>query len=281
MKKFSIITPCYNAEKYIVDTIESVLNQTAVLSGRAELEYIICDGHSTDGTVRVIEEVVEKRQTATVRIVSEKDSGMYDALTKGLMMATGDICAYINAGDFYHEHAFDVILDVCEAHDVNWLTGMTVICNEKAQVVGATTPCGYRRGLIRAGLYGTILPFIQQESTFWKRELNDNIDFNALSRFRYAGDYFLWFQFARTAQLTLVEAYLGTFRIHVGQLSEDRINYFREMNSFCDKPGKRDKLIAFFDRVMCHMPHKIQKNCHWLPIIKYNNASQSWESVYR
>jgi glycosyltransferase involved in cell wall biosynthesis len=277
MPKISIITPCFNAEKYIAGTVESVLTQTAVRSGRAELEYIICDGNSSDRTIEIVEQTVARCGGACVRVLSETDSGIYDALAKGLQMATGDICAYINAGDYYNEHAFDVVLDVFSEHKINWLTGMTVICNDEGQIVSASTPCGYRNGLIKSGLYGPKLPFIQQESTFWKRELNEKIDFKSLARFKYAGDYFLWYQFAQSDRLALVETHLGTFRIHKGQISEDRHNYFLEIASFCDKPGYLDRIAACYDKLMWHMPRRIQMLFPGNSVIRYNHLAQAWE----
>jgi glycosyltransferase involved in cell wall biosynthesis len=277
MAKISIITPCFNAENYIAETVESVLKQSAVMSGRAELEYIIRDGRSTDRTVEIIERIAGKYRSGSVRIFSERDSGMYDALAKGLKAADGDICAYINAGDYYNEHAFDVILDILGEHEISWLTGMTVICNDRSQIVNAIMPCAYRNRLIRSGFYGEKLPYIQQESTFWKRELNGRIDFKALSRFKCAGDYFLWYQFAETDRLALVEAHLGTFRIHRGQISEDRSNYFREIASFCERPALMDRMVACYDRFLWHMPRRIQILLHWLPALRYDHLSQSWE----
>jgi len=278
MPKFSIITPCFNAEKYIAETVTSVLTQTAVLSGRVALEYIICDGKSTDNTVAVVEQTVARHGVgAAVRILSERDAGMYDALAKGLSLASGDICAYINAGDYYNEHAFDVVLDVFSGHEVNWLTGMITICNEKSEVVSSILPCGYRSSLIRTGFYGRKLPFIQQESTFWRKALTEKIDLMALSQFKYAGDYFLWYQFARTDDLALVEAYLGTFKIHQGQISEDLDNYFRELVSFCDKPCLRDRLLACYDRLMWQVPKMVQTSFYWRPVLRYDHLSQSWK----
>jgi FkbM family methyltransferase len=106
--KITIVTPCFNAGKYIHETIESVLNQRAVLSGRVGLEFIICDGKSSDNTVAI----AQSFNHPAVTIVSEKDQGMYEALAKGLVRATGDICAYLNAGDVYAPAAFDAVLDI-------------------------------------------------------------------------------------------------------------------------------------------------------------------------
>lgn len=277
--KFSIITPCFNAEKYIAETIESVIFQSAILSGKAELEYIICDGNSTDRTVELINSTAGKHQGSSITVVSEKDSGMYDALAKGLRTATGDICAYINAGDYYNEHAFDVVLDVMNSHGTDWLTGMTVICNEHSQVVGATPPPPYRKSLIISGMYGKKLPFIQQESTFWSKNLNRTIDFEALSKFKYAGDYFLWYGFAQIASLMLVEAHLGTFRIHPGQISEDRSGYFREMASFCDRPDIRDFLLAYVDKILWRISRNYPAVFQQNQVFRYNHQAQAWETA--
>ena len=164
-KKISIITPCFNAEKYIGETIESVIGQTALLSGRVELEYIICDGNSTDSTVSII----KSYNHPSIRLLSEPDSGVYEALAKGLRMVTGDIVAYLNASDYYNKTAFDIVLDIFGTKNVEWLTGYMTIYNDKSYAVNFLLPYKYRKRLIARGLYGRWLPFIVQESTFWSR----------------------------------------------------------------------------------------------------------------
>jgi len=280
MKRFSIITPCFNAEKYIAETVESVLTQTAVLSGRAELEYIICDGKSTDRTIELIRQVAETRKVS-LRILSETDSGIYDALSKGLMMATGDVCAYLNAGDFFNEHAFDIVLDVLESVRAYWITGMSCICNEKNQITGAFSPPRYRSRLIRTGFYGRVLPVIQQESTFWKADLNGLIDFSMLPRFKYAGDHYIWYCFSKVVELKAVEAFLGCFKIHAGQLSENMAGYRAELASIAEEPGLTDHVLAFYDRVMRNAPHKVKGMLGWNNSILYNHRSQHWQDSER
>lgn len=90
--KISIITVCYNSEKYIRSAIESVINQTY-----NDIEYIIVDGSSKDKTVDIIKSYGNKIS----KFVSEPDKGIYDAMNKGLKMATGDIVAILNSDDFY------------------------------------------------------------------------------------------------------------------------------------------------------------------------------------
>lgn len=92
--KVSIITVCYNSERTIRQTIESVINQDC-----EDIEYIVIDGGSTDGTVDIIEEYSDR----IVYWCSEKDNGIYDAMNKGIGKSTGDIIAFMNSDDFYYD----------------------------------------------------------------------------------------------------------------------------------------------------------------------------------
>ena len=93
---FSIITVTYNAEKVLERTIKSVAAQTY-----PNIEYIIIDGGSTDGTLRIIQNSTSKIQNFIC--ISEPDNGLYDAMNKGLLRATGNYVWFLNAGDVLHE----------------------------------------------------------------------------------------------------------------------------------------------------------------------------------
>ncbi|MFD2936565.1 glycosyltransferase family 2 protein [Spirosoma flavum] len=94
--KVSIITVVYNGAEFIRDCIESVLNQTYT-----DIEYIIVDGRSTDGTV----DIVKSYGTKVARFISESDKGLYDAMNKGIHLATGDVIGLLNADDFYRHNS--------------------------------------------------------------------------------------------------------------------------------------------------------------------------------
>ena len=98
LPRISIITPTFNQAGFIEQTINSVLGQ-----GYPNLEYIIIDGGSTDGTV----DLIRKYETQLAYWVSEKDGGQSNAINKGLKFATGDIIAYINSDDYYLDGAFE------------------------------------------------------------------------------------------------------------------------------------------------------------------------------
>lgn len=113
--KVSIITVSFNSAKTIADTIESVLSQDF-----PEIEYIIVDGGSSDGTVQIIRQY----ESRISKWISEKDQGMYDAMNKGIAMATGDVIGILNSDDVYmNKH---VISDL-----------MALLEKQKAQVVFA------------------------------------------------------------------------------------------------------------------------------------------------
>ena len=90
--KISIITVCYNSVQTIGETLDSVTAQT-----HPDTEHIVVDGASTDGTL----EVVKRRGKHVTRLISEPDHGIYDAMNKGLRLATGDIIGFLNADDVY------------------------------------------------------------------------------------------------------------------------------------------------------------------------------------
>lgn len=104
--KITVMTVCFNSEKTIGRTIESVLRQTY-----ADFEYLIIDGKSTDNTVAVAESYRKKFEERNIdfRIISEPDNGMWDALNKGISFANGEIIGSINSDDWYEPNALEVV----------------------------------------------------------------------------------------------------------------------------------------------------------------------------
>ena len=101
--KISIITATYNSGKTLRDTIESVLSQTY-----SDFEHLIIDGGSKDDTLKIIKEY-EPKYNGRLRWISEPDKGLYDAMNKGIGMATGDVVGILNSDDFY---TTDKILEI-------------------------------------------------------------------------------------------------------------------------------------------------------------------------
>ena len=102
--KISIITVCYNAEKYIESCIESVISQDY-----DQIEYILIDGASTDNTLHI----VQQYSSSIDHVITEEDRGIYHAMNKGWKCATGEYIAFLNADDFYPQH--NIISEVAAA----------------------------------------------------------------------------------------------------------------------------------------------------------------------
>ncbi|MBE8722835.1 glycosyltransferase family 2 protein [Sphingobacterium pedocola] len=124
--KVSIVTVVYNDVRGIEYTIRSVMKQTY-----AELEYIIVDGLSTDGTLDMIDRY---REEVSI-LISEKDNGIYDAMNKGLAAATGDYILFLNSGDeLYEDMTLEKIFSSAENADIYY--GETKLIGEKRDIIG-------------------------------------------------------------------------------------------------------------------------------------------------
>ncbi|WP_372755445.1 glycosyltransferase family 2 protein [Labilibaculum sp.] len=104
----TIVTVCYNSEDTIKDTLESVLKQSYL-----PCEYIIVDGKSTDRTLSILEEYIIQFEAKGIKfkIVSESDNGIYDAMNKGVRLASGDVVGILNSDDWYDFNALKIIND--------------------------------------------------------------------------------------------------------------------------------------------------------------------------
>ena len=117
--KVTIITVAYNCADTIATAIESVLNQTY-----QNIEYLVIDGLSKDSTVEIAKEYIPKfaKKGMEMKVVSEPDRGMYDALNKGISLATGELIGNINADDWYEPVAVEKMIELYkkEQYDLAW-----------------------------------------------------------------------------------------------------------------------------------------------------------------
>lgn len=117
----TIITVCLNAADYIEDTIKSVISQDY-----DEIEYIIIDGGSMDGTLSII----DKYYGHIDKIISEADAGIYDAMNKGIRLANGEFIGFLNAGDMYTEGALKALADRSKECDADIFYGDVAIVDD-------------------------------------------------------------------------------------------------------------------------------------------------------
>lgn len=168
--KISIVTPNLNGALYLEETIKSILQQNY-----ENLEYIIIDGGSTDDSISII----KKYESKIAKWVSEKDEGMYDALTKGLKMCTGDVIGYLNSDDIYVRGAFSAVNNIFSSNpNINWIHGQPTYINQDNNLFIYET-IKYPKWSLYNVLDGDY-KYIQQESVFWSRKLMDKVDLDVL-----------------------------------------------------------------------------------------------------
>jgi len=256
---FSIVTPAWNSERFIAETIESVISQ----KGDFAIQYIIIDNASSDSTLEIAnryKDLIEcgsypvHCNKVSMQTVSEKDEGMYEALNKGFRNAKGDIFAWINSDDIYLPGAFDIVARTFRKYaEILWLKGITSYINDSSTVY-KTGKCNlYDSDWIKKGVYGRDLYFIQQDSVFFRSSLCA-ISGNFNPGLKLAGDYALWISFAKTATLNSLKAYISCFRVTDNQLSKNVDGYAREMKQIAPKRDIICKAISAYFRFEAYIP---------------------------
>ena len=172
--KFTIITVCYNSASTIDQTISSVLSQSY-----SEFEYIIIDGGSADETTKIIKKFRDKR----IRLISEADDGIYDAMNKGIAIASGDYIGILNSDDYYpRETIISEINSFCLTNNSQIISGNLSIVDNSENILRHIKSSRFKKWMLH---YGWMLP---HPATFISRSLFERIgDYN--TNFVTAADY--------------------------------------------------------------------------------------------
>lgn len=217
--KVSIITVCFNSEKTIEDTIKSVVNQTY-----KNIEYIVIDGGSTDKTIEIINKYKENIST----LISEKDNGIYDAINKGIKLASGDIIANLNSDDFYIDNKVinDVVAALNEAKtDLLYADLYYVDTKDTSKIIRYWKSKSYKEGLFLKG-------WMPPHPTFFvKKEVYQNYGMFNLE-FKSAADYEIMLRFIHRYKASIIYLPRVIVRMRVGGVSnaslKNRIKANRE-----------------------------------------------------
>jgi len=215
MTKISIITVIFNDVEHIEDTILSVLNQDY-----NNMEYIIVDGGSTDGTLSVVNKYNDK----ITKIISEADQGIYDAMNKGLSLATGDVIGFLNSGDiFYNDNIIDKIARAFNSNDIDAVYGDLNYVNEKGETVRIWKSGNFSKNKMKRG-------WMPPHPTFYaKREIFEKHGFFK-KEFKISGDYELILRFIMKYNIKVF--YLGVVMVKMltgGASKVSFINQFRKL----------------------------------------------------
>lgn len=249
LPKISIITPSYNQAKFIDRTIQSVLSQ-----GYENLEYIVVDAGSTDGTIGIL-----KKYKSRIKWISEKDEGQSDAINKGIKMSSGDILGYLNADDLLEKGSlFKIAGFFANFKEYDWVTGKCFIIDARSNKI---RPCitFYKNiylKFLRSPKSLVITNYISQPATFWKKKITQKTGmFNA--RLSYSMDYEYWLRIWKDHKLGFIDHYLASFRIHkssktVSGLSKQQAENYKIISGFSDSKTLirmhkiHDKIISLF-----------------------------------
>ena len=236
MKKFLIVTPVINANELLIDTVKSVISQIG-LGHSFSILYVICDGGSADIDILFSElpdlNCIEGLDFVHLR---HDDESMYDSIAIGLkkIKCDFDYFSYINSGDYYSSYALKSLVNEFETSRSEWVCGAVGSYNEQGYLFKLIEPVAFPNKVIRSGFFnGRLLPYIQQESNFITRRALRFIDLDALSKFRLAGDAYIWKVLSDNGlSPTILPLWLAGFRRHNGQQSTVfNVEYKREFES--------------------------------------------------
>ena len=236
MTKISIITVTYNRASVIKDAIEGVLAQEY-----KNYEYIIVDGASKDNTIGILKEY-EPKFEGRMRWISEPDNGLYDAINKGIRMATGDVVGIINSDDFFHRNdTFAIIAQAFENLKVDAIYGdeCSVSGNDLSRVLRVNCGDYFRTWMYRIGLMPAHPTFYARKKLFdrygyYKTDYKIAADFELMLRFAYVNNVRM--DYVPEQLLTFRTGGVSTKLSNKWLLNKETVKACRENNLFCCHP---------------------------------------------
>jgi len=223
--KISIVTPSYNQAAFLDSALQSILSQNY-----PNLELIVIDGGSTDGSV----EIIKKYEKHLHFWCSEKDQGQYYAINKGFENSSGEIMSWLNSDDMYYPWTLKTVSSIMsQFNQVEWLTSLNAGWWDWHGFNTGFSPLpGFSKDAFLEGRYvpwsKRQLGWIQQESTFWKRSLWEKVGQTININYKLAGDFELWTRFYKHTELFATPSALGGFRSQDQQRSLQKQAYIRE-----------------------------------------------------
>ena len=224
--KISLITPSFNHAEFLGTTIDSVLSQ----DGDFELEFVVLDAASTDGTLEILQHYGER-----VRWFSQPDKGQVDAINRGLSMATGAVVGWLNSDDYFLPGALQRIASTFAASDtVQWVHGDCIIVDRKGNEVRKWI-AAYKRYQSKHYSRNRLLAsnFISQMTVFWRRDLIKKVGLLDES-LPLAFDYEYWLRLANVSAPVYIDAPQAAFRWYTTSKSGGNVR----------EQCKEDELIA-------------------------------------
>jgi glycosyltransferase involved in cell wall biosynthesis len=235
--RIGVVTPTLNAARYLERTLESIWGRP---SSSYEIDHVIVDGGSTDGTLEIASRYPSRA------VVAEDDKGMYDAVNRGFAMVSGDIVGYINADDEIAPGGLDLITRAFASRpDAQWLCGRVEYIDEAGRVLGRLMPV---RMSLRSYL-GIGWSCIPQQTVWARRAFYDMVGpFD--TAYRNCGDYDWYARALRRQHPLMLPEVLGRFRLHAGSISHDLEAMDRESRTVRERNGGSSPLDSLRGRVL-------------------------------
>lgn len=230
--KISIITVSYNSSDTIIDTLESVLSQTY-----KDIEYIIIDGESKDDTLNIIKSY-EDKFNGRIRIISEPDKGIYDAMNKGIKMATGEVVGILNSDDIYsNENIVDMIVNKFKSENTDSVYGDLVYVNydDTSKIIRNWRSRQYEDGLFKMGWHPAHPTF------FVKKNIYDKYGVFNL-KYSIAADYEIMLRFLEKYKIKSTYVPEVFVRMRMGGESNQNIRNIIKANIECYKSWQENGL---------------------------------------
>ncbi|WP_008318767.1 glycosyltransferase family 2 protein [Leptolyngbya sp. PCC 6406] len=216
---FSVITPSYQQGHFIEETIQSVLTQKDIEP--TDIEYIVCDGGSTDQTIDIL-----KAYEGKLRWLSEPDGGQSDAVNKGIEMTDGDIIAWINSDDIYYSDSFSIVRKIFEGNpDIEVVYGDANWIDEFGSFLAKYPVEEWDYQRLKKACY------ICQPAVFFRRSIVRNL--GALNvNLNYCMDYELWLRYGCNNNFFYVDTVLAGARMYSSNKSlGGRLDAHKEVNA--------------------------------------------------
>ncbi len=215
--RVSIVTPSYNQAQFIEETIRSVL-----LQGYPNLEYIIIDGGSTDGSV----EIIRQYEPWIAFWVSEQDAGQSDAINKGWARGTGEITAWLNSDDIYQVGTLKRVVEAMWQYDADIVNGNCDLVDFRGKLIRLIVPAPVTlKNLLTYWERPEGIP--PQPAVFFRYRVVDEVGLLD-SSLRYGMDYDLWLRMAAVGyEFTYLDATLATYVIHPESKTSGGVEAFR------------------------------------------------------
>lgn len=243
--KISIITVCYNSGQTVRDTIESVLSQSY-----SNIEYIVVDGASKDNTIDIVNEYKDH----ITKIISEPDKGIYDAMNKGVKLASGDVVGILNSDDFYESK--DAIAEIArvfnESNSVDMVFGDVVFVDPlNLQII--TRYYSSEKFLPWKLRFGWMPP---HPATFIRKDAYDKYGYYQLN-YKIAADYEIFVRFLMVYKLTFKRINKVIVRMRAGGASTAGIKSSIILNKEIVRACLENKIYTNIFLVLIKLPFKL------------------------